>query len=128
MARTCYFCERWFRNKQAVRRHLGYCKAYQSGEKDSVRTSPGPARSERNSLCADCGCAQRSAGRCEECGSGDSIDEDLLPIRCHKCGKLTPTASAHWDGYCSNARCGWPLSEEAQLRALDQQGIARPGS
>ena len=28
--RTCRFCSRWFRNKQAVRRHLGYCRDYLS--------------------------------------------------------------------------------------------------
>jgi hypothetical protein len=26
--RTCAFCNRWFKNKQAVRRHLGYCRDY----------------------------------------------------------------------------------------------------
>jgi hypothetical protein len=25
MARQCNFCRRWFKNKQAVRRHLGFC-------------------------------------------------------------------------------------------------------
>ena len=31
--RTCNFCERWFKNKQAVRRHLGYCKEYLNAER-----------------------------------------------------------------------------------------------
>lgn len=26
--RQCRFCERWFKNRQAVRRHLGYCQLY----------------------------------------------------------------------------------------------------
>jgi len=30
--RTCHFCQRWFKNKQAVRRHLGYCRDYLNAE------------------------------------------------------------------------------------------------
>lgn len=32
---TCHFCDRWFKNKQAVRRHLGYCKTYLNAEVDN---------------------------------------------------------------------------------------------
>jgi hypothetical protein len=28
--RQCRFCARWFKNKQAVRRHLGSCRPYQA--------------------------------------------------------------------------------------------------
>ena len=32
--RQCHFCERWFKNKQAVRRHLGFCKDYLTASYD----------------------------------------------------------------------------------------------
>lgn len=32
MSRKCHFCHRWFGNKQAVRRHLGYCDWYKRDE------------------------------------------------------------------------------------------------
>ncbi len=46
--RPCRFCSRWFKNKQAVRRHLGYCPTYQA--------QPGRKRWERVDLyqCASC--------------------------------------------------------------------------
>ena len=28
VVRTCFFCKRWFRNKQAVRAHLQWCEPY----------------------------------------------------------------------------------------------------
>lgn len=47
--RQCHFCSRWFRNRQGVRRHLGYCSTY--------RAVRGPvSRSVREPLfqCQDC--------------------------------------------------------------------------
>ena len=34
MARQCYFCKRWFKNKQAVRAHLQQCIIYKILRKD----------------------------------------------------------------------------------------------
>lgn len=47
--RSCRFCNRWFRNRQAVRRHLGYCRDYLSAE----RTDP-PWTREPLFQCAEC--------------------------------------------------------------------------
>ncbi len=47
--RRCRFCDRWFKNKQAVRRHLGYCKDYLNAEHREV-----PWRRERLFQCDWC--------------------------------------------------------------------------
>jgi len=47
--RQCKFCSRWFRNKQATRRHLGYCTLYLNAE----RTDP-PWGREQLFQCAAC--------------------------------------------------------------------------
>ena len=34
MSRSCYFCRRWFQNRQAVKAHLRFCERYK--ERDPV--------------------------------------------------------------------------------------------
>ena len=46
--RRCHFCERWFKNIQAVRRHLGYCRDYLTAE------STAPWTREALYQCAQC--------------------------------------------------------------------------
>jgi len=47
--RQCKFCSRWFRNRQATRRHLGYCAPYLNAE----RTDP-PWGREQLFQCVAC--------------------------------------------------------------------------
>jgi len=35
--RQCHFCKRWFRNRQATRRHLGYCRLYLESDRPATK-------------------------------------------------------------------------------------------
>lgn len=92
--RQCHFCNRWFGNRQGVRRHLGFCTKYRE-----AGGSAGKSIRERLFQCQDCVAtfgtelvkkvtreemhAQHAKHRgCEVCGKNDWIDAGwkLVPV------------------------------------------------
>ncbi|RMH36310.1 MAG: hypothetical protein D6689_22720 [Deltaproteobacteria bacterium] len=85
--RRCQFCDRWFRNKQAVRAHLRFCAPYLQARADG--TSPTPAR-----------LVERTYYRCAGCADFVADREDVHALyrgRCPKCGYREWTdMGTHW--------------------------------
>ena len=77
MRKQCYFCWRWCRNRQAVRRHLRDCAAYEAaGRPKRTRDFPitpwaGKAQAASTFACA--GCGRVGDGTVCSCGSREWI-------------------------------------------------------
>lgn len=70
--RQCNFCDRWFRNKQAVRAHLKHCGPYRSARADG--TSPPPTRY-----------VDKTFYRCASCQSFEAEQEDVHAQHIYGC-------------------------------------------
>ena len=108
MSQQCPACPRWFKNKQAIRRHLGYCPEYKARPRS-------PVVSRLEGVCAACGRRDREMKICT-CGGRLWIPTNMGPAECPSCRRWHATAVFGWKDRCPD--CGAAMAAPQTANAF----------
>ena len=140
MSQQCHHCERWFKNKQAIRAHLKHCAKWKASEAKELRDQADllrkgaaptyPVRRVRSvveilgtstrqrelPMCAECG-VRTARAQCA-CGGTRWLDAKSEPRKCPACARWIATARRpDWNGRCHY--CGEAMSEAVMREELN---------